>query len=126
MNNTVASNESPLAKLNLRWQHPHAQGQTVSLSELCRPCPELLAALELQVAALERMSALAEATPGDAAIAPDRGVGNATKEEAAIDPYATLPPKSLGQPALPNEVPAGGPAVPGYDVLGCVDGRQGS
>jgi serine/threonine protein kinase len=111
------TNESLLADLISRWQQGRAQGAAPSPVELCRDCPDLLPQLQQQLAALERINALAVAQKMPT-VAPEGSVVSGVSEAVTLDPDATRPPKTLCEGKAPCEVLVEGPVVPGYEVLG--------
>jgi serine/threonine-protein kinase len=110
------TNESLLADLISRWQQGRAQGAAISPVELCRDCPELLPQLQQQLAALERMNALAVSQEMPT-LAPESRVVSAASEAVTLDPDATRPPPTSGQPTSSVAAQVDGPAVPGYELL---------
>jgi serine/threonine-protein kinase len=113
----VMVSAAQVSELLLHWEDLRRQGQTVSAEELCRDCPEHLAEVRRQLAALQAMYQVMDtggtdqltALPGQPATPPA--------------PYATR-----ATPALPAVVSPAAlhdwPAVPGYDILGVL-GRGG-
>ncbi|MGD9644859.1 MAG: transporter substrate-binding protein [Pirellulales bacterium] len=88
-----------LGDLLLRWERNRRKGEEVAPEELCRDCPELLAAFRERLAALDEVSTLGETV--DQSGSSSVGDGPSRRE-------GDQPPGSFG----------GLPALPGYEILG--------
>jgi serine/threonine-protein kinase len=65
------SGDRTVSELLLLWEEAHHRGRPVTPEELCRDCPERLAELRRQVAALAAVNALMDTSPDDAAATAD-------------------------------------------------------
>lgn len=116
MNTASLDPESTLANLLSLWQHHCANGETVTAADLCRDHPELLPALERQIAALQQLDALAQDVHETPTVLPQSS--EVASEAATVDPCATLPPDSQSPTPPPPSLLPDAPTVPGYEVLG--------
>jgi WD40 repeat protein len=94
------SSETQLDALLSRWQQRQAQGEELSATELCRDCPELIAAIEPYLQALRHMQQMQQMARAEPATL--RGVSF---------------PSESAAPLADREARAA-PTVPGYDILG--------
>jgi serine/threonine-protein kinase len=119
-----------VSELLLRWQEGQKRGEVVSAEELCAACPELLDEVRQGIEALRSKEAPPDTRAGGQT--PANGAG--TRDWQAGPPtganlFPWLAPSGSTDPdapcktvpsarAAPATLPAGGPSVPGYEVLG--------
>jgi hypothetical protein len=96
-----------VSELLLHWEDLRRQGQTVSAEELCRDCPEHLAEVRRQLAALQAMYQVVDTG----------GMDQPTVASEPADPYATRATLAMPADVSPTAT-HDWPAVPGYEILG--------
>src|SRR5262245_54867281 len=96
---------APLIDLLLRWQELREQGKSVTPEELCADCPQLVDDFRRQVRSLASLADCLGSADTDGPTG-----------DSAPDPEATAD-SPLGS-RRGAHVPADGPNLPGYELLG--------
>src|SRR5262249_52046257 len=94
-----------LQDLMRRWEELRAGGGNVSVEELCRDCPELLAPLRERLSTLESADGTLGAGAQSVAVGTEPAQGQATEGLADA--------RSPARPGLADR-----PTIPGYEILG--------
>jgi WD40 repeat protein/serine/threonine protein kinase len=102
------SDETRLRELLLRWEELHEEGQSVSATELCRDCPELIEPLQQRIGALQSLEGALDTGPGA-----ETACNPAAAPDADETQLRSARPGRVSVSHLVSHLPD----VPGYEVL---------